>query len=105
MIHRQRQVGIRGFADRFPIVPALRHPRYSRCCSIRSATCSSSLERCSLRFTPRRRRAMGGVEAINVSGIERELRMLLPSTGEVFTKNSPLSGSTNLPSISCRKPI
>ncbi|SSK36879.1 Uncharacterised protein [Klebsiella pneumoniae] len=25
MIHRQRQVGIQGFADRFPIVPALRH--------------------------------------------------------------------------------
>ena len=25
MIHRQRQVSIQGFADRLPIVPALRH--------------------------------------------------------------------------------
>ena len=24
MVHRQRQVGIQGFADRFPVVPALR---------------------------------------------------------------------------------
>ncbi len=71
MIHRQRQVGVQRFADRFPVVPALRHRQIFQMLFNTIGDLQQqpgALLHCGC--APRRRRSVGGVEGeVNASGI------------------------------------